>query len=77
MKEAVQLSGGMSVQTDTFTNVIFKDSLKRVFAKEGEEGFLGMASNATFEVRANRQLFPTAAEAPGWLAGRLAGWPAG
>ncbi len=51
MKEAVQLSGGMVVQTDTFTNVVFKESLKRVFAKDGEDGFLGTSSNATFEVR--------------------------
>lgn len=55
MKEAVQLSGGMVVQTDTFTNVVFKESLKRVFAKDGEDGFLGTSSNATFEVRGQEE----------------------
>lgn len=38
-------------QTDTFTNPIFKDSLRRLFTPAGEDGYLGLASNATFEVR--------------------------
>lgn len=33
MKEMVQLTGGQCVQIDSFTNVVFKDSLKRMFAK--------------------------------------------
>jgi len=39
-----------SLQTDTFTNPIFKDSLRRLFTPAGEEGYLGLSSNATFEV---------------------------
>lgn len=46
-------------QTDTFTNPIFKDSLRRLFTPAGEEGYLGLSSNATFEVR--RSLRPMAA----------------
>ena len=38
------------MQTDTFTNPIFKDSLRRLFTPAGEEGYLGLNSNATFEV---------------------------
>ena len=37
-------------QTDTFTNPIFKDSMRRMFTPAGEEGHLGLSSNATFEV---------------------------
>lgn len=50
MKEIVERTGGMAVQTDTFTNPVFKDSFKRMFAKEGDPGFLGISSSATFEV---------------------------
>lgn len=45
------LTGGMVVQADTYNNTIFKDSLRRLFLKDGEEGFLGTSSNATLEVR--------------------------
>ena len=47
---AVEHTGGMSVQSDTFHNPVFKDSFKRVFAKPGEDGHMGIASNAIFEV---------------------------
>lgn len=50
MKPAVEATGGMVVQTDTFLNPVFKESFKRVFAPETEEGYLAVASNATFEV---------------------------
>mmetsp|Transcript_16153 Transcript_16153/g.34976 ORF Transcript_16153/g.34976 Transcript_16153/m.34976 type:complete len:765 (-) Transcript_16153:369-2663(-) len=50
MRDAVLLSGGMAVQTDTYNNPVFKESLKRMFTKDGEEGFLGIASNASLEV---------------------------
>lgn len=50
MKEIVERTGGMAVQTDTFTNPVFKDSFKRMFAREGDTGFLGISSSATFEV---------------------------
>lgn len=50
MQMAVEASGGMAVQTDTFHNPVFKDSLQRVFAKPGDAGHMGLASNAIFEV---------------------------
>jgi protein transport protein SEC23 len=49
MKPAVEQTGGMVVQTDTFHNPVFKESFKRVFAPPGED-HLGLASNATIEV---------------------------
>ena len=52
---AVEHTGGMSVQSDTFHNPVFKDSFKRVFAAPGEEGHMGIASCATLEVRQDRQ----------------------
>lgn len=56
MKELVSLTGGMVVQIDTFSNVVFKESLKRVFAREGEDGFLGMSSCATLDVLPSRDV---------------------
>ena len=50
MKTAVEATGGMVVQTDTFQNPVFKESLRRVFAHPHEEGFLGTSSNAMLEV---------------------------
>lgn len=51
MKVCVQSTGGMVVQSDTFTSSTYKDSLKRLFLSDGDEGFMGLSSNATFEVR--------------------------
>lgn len=56
MKDVILASGGMAVQTDTFHNPVFKDSLKRLFAKDGEEGFVGLSSNCTFEVIPSRDI---------------------
>jgi protein transport protein SEC23 len=50
MYNMVEQTGGLSVQTASFHNPVFKESIKRVFAKPGEEGHLGLASNAVFEV---------------------------
>ncbi|KAG1675309.1 hypothetical protein FOA52_015983 [Chlamydomonas sp. UWO 241] len=50
MKDCVQYTGGMVVQSDTFHNPVFRESLKRMFAKDGEDGFLGVSSNATVEI---------------------------
>jgi hypothetical protein len=72
MKDMVQLTGGQVVQIDTFTNVVFKESLKRMFAKEGEEGFLGMSSHATLEVLPSRDI-----KVGGWGGGRVGGWEKG
>ena len=54
MKPVVDMSGGMVVMTDTFTNPVFKESFKRVFAPAGDPGCLDIASNATFEARCAR-----------------------
>eukprot|EP00803_Ostreobium_quekettii_P006628 evm.model.scf_2332.2 EVM.evm.TU.scf_2332.2 scf_2332:5133-14745(+) len=56
MKEMIERTGGMCVQTDTFLNPIFKESFRRVFATEGEEGCLGFSSSATFEVIPSRDI---------------------
>lgn len=50
MKTPCEATGGIVVQTDTFHNPVFRDSLARIFAKPGEAGHMGIASNATFEV---------------------------
>lgn len=50
MKMALEATGGMTVQTDTFHNPVFRDSLQRVFAKPGDTGHMGLASNAILEV---------------------------
>ena len=56
MKPMVQSTGGLVVQTDTFRNPVFKDSLTRVFASEGTEGFLGTCSCATLDVHCSRDV---------------------
>lgn len=50
MKVPVEATGGLVVQTDTFHNPVFKESMKRVFARPEDQYNLGLASNATFEV---------------------------
>lgn len=51
MKEAVERTGGLTVQTDTYTNPVFYESLPRVFLNDpGAPGYLGLVSTATFEV---------------------------
>lgn len=56
MKPAIQATGGLVVQTDTFWNPVFKDSLSRVFAKEGDPGFCGRSSCGTLDVYCSRGL---------------------
>ena len=52
MKPVVDMTGGVVVQTDTFHNPVFKESLKRMLVAPGPGvNSLEMASNATFEVR--------------------------
>lgn len=56
MKPAIQATGGFAVQTDTFRNPVFKDSLTRVFAKVNEEGFAGRCACASIQVHVSRDL---------------------
>lgn len=56
MKTAIEATGGMVVQTDSFHNPVFRDSLARVFAKPGEPSHMGMASNAIFEIIPSRDV---------------------
>lgn len=56
MKTAVEATGGITIQTDTFANPVFKDSLKRMFTPPGEEGHLGLHSNAIMEVHASKDI---------------------
>jgi len=46
MKELVERTGGLVVQTDSFTNPIFKESLKKLF--DGHS--ISLSSNAMLEV---------------------------
>ena len=52
MKVPVEATGGLVVQSDTFQNPVFKESIRRIFARAGDPHHLGVASNATFEVPA-------------------------
>jgi hypothetical protein len=54
MKLCVERTGGSLVQTDTFTNVIFKESFKRIFARD-EDNNLSMAFNGEMEVITSHQ----------------------
>ncbi|EKX47073.1 secretory protein 23A [Guillardia theta CCMP2712] len=54
MKACVEKTGGSIVQTDTFSNVIFKESFKRIFARD-EENNLKMAFNAELDVITSRE----------------------
>jgi protein transport protein SEC23 len=56
MKPAVQCTGGLVVQTDTFCNPMFKDSLTRVFAGQEDEGYTGRCSCATLDVFTSRDI---------------------
>jgi protein transport protein SEC23 len=56
MKPAIQATGGLVVQTDTFRNPMFKDSLTRVFANSSDEGFSGRCSCATLDVYTSRDI---------------------
>lgn len=69
MKDIIMTTGGVAVQTDTYHNVVFKDSLKRLFLKEADEGFIGMSSNANLEVRRCARAspaFPQLCSRVGW-----------
>ena len=56
MKPAVQATGGLAVQTDTFRNPVFKDSLTRIFAKPQDIGFSRRCSCGTIEVHVSRDI---------------------
>lgn len=56
MKTAVEATGGITIQTDTFTNPVFKQSLKRMFIPPGEPDHLAMHSNATLETFCSKDI---------------------
>eukprot|EP00890_Picochlorum_soloecismus_P005474 jgi/Picsp_1/5928/NSC_03285-R1_transport protein len=56
MKTAVEATGGITIQTDTFTNPVFKSSLRRMFTPPGEDGHLGLHSNATMETFCSKDI---------------------
>lgn len=56
MKTAVEATGGITIQTDTFTNPVFKSSLRRMFIPYGEEDHLSMHSNATTETFCSKDI---------------------
>ena len=49
VQACVEKTGGTIVQTDTFSNVVFKESFKRIFMRD-EENNLRMAFNGEMEV---------------------------
>ena len=51
MKNAVELSGGLVIQTDSFDNTVFKESFRNLLAGPDDARGLALASNATLEVR--------------------------
>ena len=54
MKNAVELSGGLVIQTDSFNNAVFKESFRNLLAGPEDARGLALSSNATLEVRAQR-----------------------
>ena len=51
MKNVVELSGGLVIQTDSFGNSVFKDSFRNLLSGPEESRSVSLASNAIFEVR--------------------------
>lgn len=56
MKNIVDMTGGLIVQTDSFGNAVFKDSFRRVLADPEQPHHLSLSSNATFEVIPSRDV---------------------
>ena len=50
MKNVVELSGGLVIQTDSFANSVFKDSFRNLLSGPEEARSVSLASNAIFEV---------------------------
>jgi protein transport protein SEC23 len=63
MKTAVESTGGLAVQADSFANPAFRDSLRRAFSPP-EAGGLGLHSNATLEVHCSRDIRVSGALGP-------------
>ena len=51
MKNVVELSGGLVIQTDSFGNSVFKDSFRNLLSGPEESRSVSLASNAIFEVQ--------------------------
>ncbi len=57
MKPAIERTGGVAVQADTFANPVFRESLKRLLAPPSDAGaHLGTAAAATLEVIPSRDV---------------------
>ena len=50
MKNVVELSGGLVIQTDSFGNSVFKESFRNLLSGPEESRSVSLASNAIFEV---------------------------
>ena len=50
MKNVVELSGGLVIQTDSFGNSVFKESFRNLLSGPEESRSVALASNAIFEV---------------------------
>ena len=51
MEATVEQTGGRSVQTESFSRTVFRDSCMRVLLPPGEDGPMNAGSSATFRVR--------------------------
>jgi protein transport protein SEC23 len=50
MKSCINKTGGITILADSFNTSIFKQSLQRIFLKDGQHHLI-MGFNATFEVQ--------------------------
>jgi protein transport protein SEC23 len=55
MRQLIQMTGGYLVIAESFEHNMFKDTLRKVFARDGN-GNLNMGFNATMEVQTSREL---------------------
>jgi protein transport protein SEC23 len=55
MRELIQKTGGYFVNAESFEHPMFKDTLRKVFARDGN-GNLNMGFNATMDVQVSREL---------------------
>ena len=56
MQRLPQLTGGAFILTDEFQHDMFRDSFKKMFARDPASGLMRMAFNATYDVRPSREL---------------------
>jgi protein transport protein SEC23 len=56
MRQLTQLTGGTFILTDEFAHDMFRDSFRKLFARDDKTGLMKMAFNAVLEVQPSREL---------------------